>query len=94
MNMTIQLSLPEDLEMLVKQQVESGMYDSESDVVNQALRLYFHRLTEGEVLDTIMLSRIEALENGTLETTPWDSSEMKRWRNAEAERIDSGHNHP
>jgi len=69
------------------QHVFSGMYKTESDLVCDALDRYFQRASEGEVMDEIVVPRLESLLNGTLETTPWDSAEMRRWREEEIEKV-------
>jgi len=93
--MTLHLRLPKELEVQIRHEVDSGMYASEGDVVCEALRLFFSQisdsghLTEGEVLDTLVLPRLEALKNGTLETFPWNDEEVLRWQEEEIEEIET-----
>ncbi len=47
--MTIHVSLPETLEHMVKDRVESGVYGSASEVVREALRRFFH-VSEEEII--------------------------------------------
>ena len=48
--MTIHVSLPKELENMVHEQVSTGMYQSASEVVREALRTYFQRPSQAEVM--------------------------------------------
>jgi len=71
------VSLTPELEQFVSAKVESGRYNSASEVVREALRLME---TQNE-LHTLQLERLrrdirEGLESGP--SRPWSVSEMKR----------------
>ncbi len=65
------VSLPDELEKMVKDRVDSGMYGSASEVVRTALRKFFH-ISEDDQIDpveaehirTTVAPRLESLENG------------------------------
>ncbi len=75
--MPMNVSLTPHLEDLVKQKVASGLYNSASEVVREALRLM-------EEQDRIRAIRLEALRKdihdglNSGEPTPWDAEEIKR----------------
>jgi antitoxin ParD1/3/4 len=74
---TLNINLTPQLEKLVRQKVESGRYNSASEVVREALRLME---TQNE-LHALQLERLrrdirEGLESGPTRT--WSASEMKR----------------
>ena len=67
--MTLHVSLPSELENLVHNEVESGMYGSASEVVREALRYFFtsdNELTPQELalLREDMKRRRERINNG------------------------------
>lgn len=67
--MTLNISLPKQLESLVHQEVDSGMYGSASEVVREALRYFFthdNELTPKELalLREDMEKRREHIKNG------------------------------
>jgi antitoxin ParD1/3/4 len=75
--MSLNINLTPQLEKLVRQKVESGRYNSASEVVREALRL----LEEQNELRALQLERLrrdirEGLESGT--SRPWSLAEMKR----------------
>ena len=75
--MTLNINLTPQLEKLVRQKVESGRYNSASEVVREALRLME---TQNE-LHALQLERLrrdirEGLESGPPRT--WSAAEMKR----------------
>jgi antitoxin ParD1/3/4 len=49
--MGLHVSLPQELERLVHQEVETGMYGSASELVREALRDFFDLLTRRELVD-------------------------------------------
>mgnify|MGYP002636450308 CR=1 FL=1 len=66
------VSLPNELENMVKDRVSSGLYGSASEVVREALRKFFHvsedDMISPENIDHIQKTvapRLEALENGS-----------------------------
>jgi antitoxin ParD1/3/4 len=68
--MTIHVSLPKELENLVHQQVNTGMYGSASELVREALRRFFlgtdqFSPAEIAVLRETLKPRLEAARNGT-----------------------------
>jgi antitoxin ParD1/3/4 len=75
--MTMNINLTPQLEELVRQKVSSGLYNSASEVVREALRLM-------EVQDQIQAAKLEQLRQDIREglesgpATPWDVAEMKR----------------
>jgi antitoxin ParD1/3/4 len=75
--MTLNINLTPRLEKLVRQKVESGRYNSASEVVREALRLME---TQNE-LHALQLERLrrdirQGVESGP--SRPWSVSEMKR----------------
>lgn len=54
--MSINVSLPPELEARVRQRVESGMYGSASEVIREALRLF-------EAYEQMKTSRIDSLRH-------------------------------
>lgn len=81
------ISLPEELEKLVKERVDSGLYGSASEVVREALRNMFFKnepkLTarEAEQIRKIVLPRLAAIDNGTAvlhdHETVWNDIEQE-----------------
>jgi antitoxin ParD1/3/4 len=74
---TLNINLTPQLEKLVRQKVESGRYNSASEVVREALRLME---TQNE-LHALQLERLrrdirQGLESGP--PRPWSVAEMKR----------------
>ncbi|KHE91562.1 hypothetical protein S225a_10810 [Candidatus Brocadiaceae bacterium S225] len=70
--MTIHVSLPEALENMVKDRVESGVYGSASEVVREALRRFFHVSEDNNIhpediehIRQVVGPRLEAVKNGT-----------------------------
>jgi antitoxin ParD1/3/4 len=49
--MTLHVSLPKELEILVHQEVQTGMYSSASEVVREALRGFFGGVAGRELRD-------------------------------------------
>jgi antitoxin ParD1/3/4 len=75
--MSLNINLTPQLEKLVRQKVESGRYNSASEVVREALRLME---TQNEI-HALQLERLrrdvrEGLESGP--PRPWSMAEMKR----------------
>jgi len=75
--MTMNINLTPQLEELVRQKVSSGLYNSASEVVREALRL----MEAQDQLRAVKLERLrqdirEGLESGP--GTAWDVEEMKR----------------
>lgn len=75
--MPMNVSLTPQLESLVKQKVASGLYNSASEVVREALRLM-------EAQDRLRAIKLEQLRQdirdglNSVEPTPWDPEEIKR----------------
>lgn len=75
--MTLNINLTPQLEKLVRQKVESGRYNSASEVVREALRLME---TQNE-LHSLQLERLRRDIRQGLESGPprsWSVAEMKR----------------
>ncbi|NDY57081.1 type II toxin-antitoxin system ParD family antitoxin [Desulfovibrio sulfodismutans] len=75
--MPMNVNLTPRLESLVKQKVASGLYNSASEVVREALRL----MEAQDRLRTVALEQLrqdirEGLASGT--STPWDPEEIKK----------------
>lgn len=75
--MTLNINLTPQLEKLVRQKVDSGRYNSASEVVREALRL-MERQNE---LYALQLERLrsdirQSLESGP--ARPWSAAEMRR----------------
>jgi len=75
--MTLNINLTPQLEKLVRQKVDSGRYNSASEVVREALRL-MERQSELQALQLERLRRDirQGLESGP--ARPWSVAEMKR----------------
>jgi antitoxin ParD1/3/4 len=75
--MGMNINLTPQLEDLVRQKVESGLYTSASEVVREALRMMDEkdRLREAK-LDQLRNDIREGLDSGP--ATAWDSEEIKR----------------
>lgn len=75
--MTMNVNLSPQLEDMVKQKVASGLYNSASEVVREALRLM-------EEQDQLRAAKLEQLRQDIREglnsgkPTPWDAEEIKR----------------
>lgn len=75
--MSINVNLTPKLEQLVRQKVESGMYNSVSEVVREALRLM-------EEQDRVRTSKFAQLQRdiqvglASGPATPWNMDDMKR----------------
>jgi len=74
--MTLNINLTPQLEKLVRQKVDSGRYNSASEVVREALRL-MERQNE---LHTLQLERLrrDIQEGLDSPARPWSIDEMKR----------------
>jgi antitoxin ParD1/3/4 len=75
--MPMNVNLTSQLEDLVKKKVASGLYNSASEVVREALRL----MDERDRLSAVKLDRLrqdirEGLSSG--DPTPWDPDEIKK----------------
>lgn len=75
--MQMNVNLTPQLESLVKQKVASGLYNSASEVVREALRL----MEEQDRIRAVKLEQLrqdihEGMNSG--ESTPWDAEEIKR----------------
>ncbi len=57
--MTLHVSLPEELENLVHQEVSKGMYGSASEVVREALRRFFRYDRDSLTADEVRMIRQE-----------------------------------
>ena len=89
--MPMNVNLTPQLEALVKQKVASGLYNSASEVVREALRL----MEQQDRMRAIGLEELrkdirEGISSG--EATPWDAEEIKReGRLRRKIRLTSGH---
>ena len=75
--MSMNVNLTPQLESLVRQKVASGLYNSASEVVREALRL----MEEQDRMRAIKFEQLrqdirDGLNSG--ESTPWDPEEIKR----------------
>ena len=75
--MSMNVNLTPQLEDMIKKKVASGLYNSASEVVREALRL----MEEQDCLRAIKLERLrqdirDGINSG--EPTPWDPEEIKR----------------
>lgn len=75
--MTMNINLTPQLEQLVREKVSSGLYNSASEVVREALRL----MDAQDRLRALKLEHLrqdirEGLDSGP--ATPWNAEEMKR----------------
>jgi len=75
--MTMNINLTPQLEEIVRQKVSSGLYNSASEVIREALRI----MEAQDQLRTIKLERLrqdirDGMESGP--ATPWNVAEMKR----------------
>ena len=55
--MTLHVSLPDELENLVHQEVAKGMYGSASEVVREALRRFFRTSQDNLTADEVRMIR-------------------------------------
>jgi antitoxin ParD1/3/4 len=75
--MPMNVNLTPELEAMVKRKVDSGLYNSASEVVREALRLMEEKDRMREVkLERLRLDIAEGLESG--DPTPWSPEEVKR----------------
>jgi len=75
--MTMNINLTPQLEQLVRQKVSSGLYNSASEVVREALRLMETQDRSRAVkLERLRQDIRQGLESGP--ATPWNVEEMKR----------------
>ena len=75
------VSLPNELEKMVKERVDSGIYGSASEVVRVALRKFFHVSGDDDIspeeiihIREVVGPRLEALYNGTAVTHDFDEA--------------------
>ncbi len=75
------VSLPRELERMVKDRVSSGVYGSASEVVRAALRKFFHVSEDDEInpeevehIRKTVAPRLEALEKGSAITQNFDEA--------------------
>jgi antitoxin ParD1/3/4 len=75
------VSLPEELENMVKDRVESGVYGSASEVVRAALRKFFHVSEEDNIyaeeaahIREVIGLRLAALNDGSAELQDFDEA--------------------
>ena len=73
------VSLPKELENMVKDRVESGIYGSASEVVRAALRKFFHISEDDSIsreeaahIREVVGPRLAALDDGTAELRDFD----------------------
>lgn len=75
--MTMNVNLTPQLDAMVRHKVESGLYNSASEVIREALRLM-------EEQDRMRAAKLEQLRQdirdgiNSGEPTPWDPEEIKR----------------
>jgi len=85
------VNLTPQLEEMIKKKVASGLYNSASEVVREALRL----MEEQDRVRAVKLEQLrqnirDGLNSG--EPTPWDAEEIKRaGRNRRASRTNPSH---
>ncbi len=75
--MTMNINLTPQLEELVREKVASGLYNSASEVIREALRL----MEEKDRVRAAKLAQLrEAIREGLNSgpATPWDTEEIKR----------------
>ena len=89
--MPMNVNLTPQLEEMIKKKVASGLYNSASEVVREALRL----MEEQDRLRAVKLEQLrqdmrDGLNSG--EPTPWDIEEIKReGRKRRASRMNPSH---
>lgn len=74
--MSMNVSLPSELEKLVQAQVKSGLFSSASEVVRHALRETFlpAKTTDEDILDLLFADSIKAYEAGEMIfSDDWDA---------------------
>jgi antitoxin ParD1/3/4 len=88
--MPMNVNLTPQLEEMIKRKVASGLYNSASEVVREALRLM-------EEQDRVRAAKLEQLRQdirdglNSGEPTPWDPEEIKRaGRRRRADRMNAG----
>ncbi len=65
--MGMHVSLTKELEEMVQNQVNTGMYQNASEVVRAALRNFFARPVRDEVYEVMFEDAIEEFESGEVE---------------------------
>ncbi len=60
--MTLNVSLPPKLENMVHEKVNAGLYQNPSELVHEALKDFFSKPTEGQVLAYIVEKRLKEIE--------------------------------
>jgi antitoxin ParD1/3/4 len=88
--MPINVSLTPQLEDMIRKKVASGLYNSASEVVREALRLMEEQDRRRAVkLEQLRQDIRDGLSSG--EPTPWDPEEIKRdGRKRKATRVNAG----
>jgi antitoxin ParD1/3/4 len=75
--MTMNVNLTPQLETMVKQKVASGLYNSASEVIREALRaMEIQDQMQATKLEQLRQDIREGLESG--ESTPWNPEEIKQ----------------
>ncbi len=89
--MTMNVNLTPQLENMIKQKVTSGLYNSASEVVREALRLMDAQDRLRDVkLEQLRQDIRDGLDSG--EPTPWDPEEIKQeGRKKRAARMNASH---
>lgn len=85
--MTLNLSIPQDIEQKINTQVQNGMYDNANDLINEALREFFDRSNEGEVLSLFVKNRLKEIEERGEKFEEADLSQLKNIRQEVNQKI-------
>jgi antitoxin ParD1/3/4 len=64
MSSTLHISLPDVLEKKIQEQVKTGMYQTASEVVREALRLFFREPKDDEVMSYAMQKTLKEIDAG------------------------------
>ena len=68
------ISLTPELENMVKDRVQSGMYNNGSELIRAALRNFFHVSDEADYIHHIVSPRLEAVMDGTAQLHDFDAA--------------------
>ena len=68
------VSLTPELESMVKDRVQTGMYNNGSELIRAALRTFFHVSDEKDYIRNIVAPRLDAVEAGTADLQDFDDA--------------------
>ncbi len=78
--MALNISLPKELENMIHEKVNMGLYQNPSEVVRDALNEFFSKPTEGEVYAYFVDKRLREIEDSGEDFVEADLLELKQLR--------------